>query len=150
MAYASTAEARDAMLALFKTAWDAQTPPVPIVIYDDMRSQPPTDSESWARVNVQHANTVQATLGGVGGRRFRKNGVLTVQVFTPLAGGPGSAGGGLTVNDALVKIAVDAFEGRSTRPDGVEFRGVTPREVGQSGAWFQTNVIVLFRYDIIK
>lgn len=149
MPYSSIAAGRDAILKQFTTAWNAQTPPIPVVRYDDLPGDLPPGNAPWARVNVRHTTAPQVTLGGVGGRRFRNYGILTVQVFS-VDGAKGGTGGGLTQADALAKIVIDAFQGKSTKPDGVEFRNVRANEIGSSGSWFQTNVIADFEYDIIK
>lgn len=144
MPYASIADARDAMLGMFKTGWNAQTPPVPPVAYPDMKFTAPDASSAWARITVQHVHgSRQVTLGQPGNRRFRKVGVITVQIFTP-------PGDGLTLADQLVKIAVDIFEGKSTVDDGVQFLNVRPIEVGLNGSWQHNNVQVDFNYDVIK
>lgn len=143
MPYNSITEARDAMQSMFATAWNAQTPPVPVLAYDDKPFTTPPGTHSWARVSIIHNKGIQATLGAIGSRRFRKLGIIVVQIFSP-------SGGGLTVNDALVKIAIDTFEGKNTKPDGVTFLNVRSQEIGTSGSWFQTNVTSQFEYDIIK
>ncbi len=139
----SLTAARDAVLLHFTTAWDAQTPPVPLLLYRDVKEDLPLSTLSWARITMQHKVGSPATLGGIGGRRFRHEGVVTVQVFTPF-------GGGQTQNDLLTQVAIDAFEGDETSPDGVWFRNVRLNEIGQSGSWLQTNVLVDFTYDRIK
>ena len=143
MPFSSLTAARNAILIHFKTAWDAQTPPIPPVIYDDVAQEPPADGSVWVRVSVKHSANGQQTLGAQGNRRFGRIGIVVVQVFTPY-------GGGLTANDIFAKVAVDAFEGKSTAPDAVTFSNVRSNEIGQSGDWFQTNVIAEFEYDEIK
>lgn len=147
MPIASIATARDEILVLFKAAWDAGPAPVPPLIYTDRPEDVP-DSGAWARVMVQHNLSSQATLGGKtslggGGQRFRRVGLVTVQIFTP-------SGGGLTQADSLVDLAVDAFEGESTGSDRVEFRDVRAVEAGHDGPWHQFNVFAEFMYDRVK
>lgn len=144
MPLASIAAARDAMLTIFKTAWDGQTPPVPLVIYDDTTQEVPSGDTPWCRVTIRHNISGRATVGGeVGARRFRRVGVLTVQIFTP-------TGEGLSNADIFAKVALDAFEGNSTGSDAIEFRNVTVNEVGRDGPWYQTNVLTEFEYDEVK
>src|SRR3546814_15437027 len=86
----------------------------------------------------------QRTLGGKpslggAGRRFRRTGILTIQIFTPF-------GDGLTIGDPLVDLVVDALEGEDTGSDRNEFRSVTANEVGDEGVWHQTNVTSGFEY----
>ena len=147
MPVATIAVGRDLILAHFKTAWDAGTPPIPVVFYDDNENDLPAD-DHYARVTIQHNEFEQRTLGGKpslggGGRRFRRSGLLTVQIFTV-------NDDGLTSSDALVDLLMDAFEGEDTSSDEVEFINVRANEVGHDGAWHQTNFLAEFRYDRIK
>lgn len=143
MAVASRTAARDEILAFFRTAWTAngESSSVP-VLWDDVKGEIPANT-AWARVTVQHASGEQATLSDhVGNRKFRREGLVTIQVFTQF-------GQGLRKADVLGKIAADAFEGKATQ-NQIWFRDVTVNEIGQSGDWFQTNVLVSFIYDEIK
>jgi len=143
MPLTSHAAARDAIGTKLKTAWDAQTPPVPLMLYDDVKGDVPKDGISWARVQVRHNESNQVTLGEVAGRRFRRFGIVLVQIFTPF-------GDGLDAADAFAKVANDAFEGEETSPDEVIFRNVRVNEIGQSGDWFQTDVLADFEWDQVK
>lgn len=135
------AQARDEILTFFKVAWEADAESVNVPIYYwDVKKDGPTQGSPFARITVRHLNGVQATLADqVGNRKFERNGVITVQVFTPF-------GGGLVKNDALAKVASDAFEGKATQ-NQIWFRDVTINEIGQDEAWFQTNVTANFTYD---
>ena len=149
MAFTSITDARDAILSHFKTAWDAQTSPVPTVYYAGTRAgneDLPNQTSPWVRISVAHAISGQATLGGVGNRRFRKVGTVTIEVRTPIERN------GLTSNDRYVKVAVDAFEGESTVSGGgtVWYRNVSAVEIGADGSWWLSNVTADFEYDIIK
>lgn len=143
MPIATIAEARDEILLHFRTAWDLGTSTR--LLYDDKHRDVP-DNADWARVTVQHNITQQATVGGRitpgggGGQRFRRFGIVTIQIFTV-------SGDGLTTSDVLVQLALNAFEGKRTGSDRVEFRNVRPNEIGQEGPWHQTNVIAEFVYD---
>ncbi len=144
MPIASIAVARDAIVSTFKTAWDAQTPPVPQLLFDDVRDEIPAATSPWARIQVRHNVSQQATLAGeVGNRRFRRFGIVTVQIFTP-------GDGGLTDSDKFTKVALDAFEGQNTGGDAIEFRNARINEIGEDGPWFQANVISEFTYDTVK
>lgn len=142
MPYADVGSARDAILGMFKTAWEGQGGTIPPVAYDDVPFDIPASGSAWIRLQIKHNLSKQATLGGVGGRRFRKTGLITAQVFTPF-------GKGLTASDAFVKVIVGAFEGKTTKPDGVNFYKFTSSEIGQSGDWFQTNIVGTFEYDVL-
>jgi len=134
--------ARDKVMLHFTTLWNAQTPPVPLLLYDDRHRDLPTNAP-YARITMRHNVMDQRTLGNSGNRRFRRFGVITVQVFT-------LSNKGLATADVFAKVALDAFEGQSTAPTEIHFRNARINEVGEDGPWFQTNVLVDFDYDEIK
>ncbi len=144
MPVSTIATARDAILLHFTTAWNAQTPPVPLLLYTDKHQDLP-DNASFARIRVQHNIFSQVTVGGKkasggSGQRFRRFGIVTVQIFTV-------SGGGQVASDVFVDVALAAFEGQNTGADKIEFRNARANEVGQDGPWFQVNVIAEFTYD---
>lgn len=137
----SITTARDAILSLFKTAWDAQGAPIPPVEYGDVRPFSDYDADDeWVWVSVQHNEGNQATLGGTGNRRFRREGVVRIEIFTPM-------GEGRTRADILAEEAVSAFEGQATALDGVWFRHVRIQEGGADPPWSRTDVLADFVYD---
>lgn len=142
MPISSITEARNLITAHFQTAWDAQTPPVPLLIYDDRHTDLP-DNAPYARITVRHNVMDQRTLGATGNRRFRRFGVVTVQIFA-------ISNQGLALADVFAKVALDAFEGKNTASDQVEFRNARINEIGEDGPWFQINVVSDFDYDEIK
>jgi hypothetical protein len=137
-------QARDEMLSVFTAAWegDPTSAPVP-VLYPDRAQEIPTQGP-WARARVQHNASAQVTLSGeAGARRFRRTGVVSVEIFTP-------TGDGLTLSDQLAMIASRAFEGVTTEPGRVIFRNVRVTEAGQDGAWHKTDVLADFEYDEVR
>lgn len=143
MAITTIEQARDEIHALFHAAWDATQK---TVIYDDIKGEipktndPAGNPDAWARITVQHATSNQATLANhLGKRRFTRNGLVTVQIFTPL-------GTGLLVADQLYQIALDTFQGKVT-PGNIWFRNARLQEIGAEGEWFQGNVSADFEYD---
>lgn len=142
---ATVSQARNEMHALFKAAWEAEeiSRDLP-VLYGDVPGLLPPSEGNWARITVQHQEGFQATLSGAtGNRRFRRLGVVTVQVFTEFGDGQVDA-------DALGIITKNTFEGEVTSPGRVIFRNVRLNEVGQDGQWFQTNVLADFEYDEVR
>lgn len=133
-------EARDEMLTLFKDAWEADvtTAAAPIVwtdAPDDNNVPNPETNDIWCRATVIH------TVGrnsAIGNKLFDREGVVTIQIFTRY-------GAGLANNDLACKVALDAFQGKSTS-GGVWFRNVTLNEIGHDGDWFQSNVLANFEY----
>lgn len=138
-------QAIDEMLAIFKAVWDT-TSYANRVKYDNVSHSTlpnPTEQTPWVRVSVRHGSSEQATLSGpVGTRRFRREGILTAQLFIPI-------GVGLSAGVDYAKIIQDAFEG-VTSVGGVIFRGVRTNEIGESGDFFQINILTDFEYDEVK
>lgn len=144
MASLTKTEARNEMVTLVKTAWDAGAgTPIPPMIYPDLDRKRP-DTGAWGRMVVQHAPTAgESTLsGGAGKQMFERLGVVIVQLFD-------DAGKGYSRLDALTKVMEDAFEGKST-PGGVWFRNVRSPEVGRDGRFQQVNVLADFTYVEVK
>lgn len=142
--------AKNEMQSQFRTAWDADAESTGIlVLYWDRPGKPPDGVDGdgnplpYARVTIQHIDGFQPTVGSANGRRrFTHTGFLTIQIFTPF-------GTGELKSDRLIKVVKDALEGKTTT-SGVIFRRVRVNEVGQSGDWFQANVIATFEYDEVK
>jgi hypothetical protein len=139
-------EAHDKLLAVFKTAWDTLDDP-PLVIYPDDGQDLPDDGP-YARVTVQHNLQSQVTVGGKlsnggPGQRFRAFGIITVQIFT-------ISGDGLTTAHTLSTLVKNAFQGKNTGSDEIEFRNARINEIGQDGPWHQINVLAEFNYDEIS
>ncbi len=133
-------EANNEILDVFQAAWG---PTGNTAVFDNKKGEKPAATASWARVTVRHTGGNQASLANVGGqRRWSRDGIITVQVFVP-------AGEGLSGAYALAKIVADAYEGTAT-PSAVWFRNVRVNEIGESGHWFQVNVLAEFTYDEVK
>lgn len=137
MPYTSITAARDDILGVFKTAWDASAYSTTAVYYQD-RKKDPTD-DNWVGVTIQHNDNDPVSIGPVP-HRFRQFGLLTFQLFTEL-------GDGQTAADGMTDVLVNAYCGRNTGADKISFRNATPTEIGRSGKWFQTNVVIEFDYD---
>lgn len=129
------------MHSLFQTAWDAgvATTGNPL-LYEDISGDKPT-SGKWAKIAIHHAAGMQAALGTT---RFRRHGMVIIEMFAPSGQGHYSSG-----MDDMIDVAMGAFEGKSTT-GGVWFRDVTPREIGPEGPWFQTNIELEFIYDQVR
>jgi hypothetical protein len=130
---------RDEILQHFTAAWNAGTPPIPVLLYDDNHRDLPDDAP-YARITIKHVTSSQVTLGRGDLTRFRTFGIVTVQVFE-------ISGDGMASADTLVDLALNAFEGERTGLDRIYFRNARVNEIGQDGPWFQTNVIAEFEYD---
>lgn len=134
-------EARQAIQEHFYSAWGGATPLTPIA-WDNKAFDPTIQNDDWVRFSVQFVSGDQASLGTPGDRRFRRFGLIFVQIFT-------KADAGLVSSDTLGKIAVDAFEGISL-VGNLWFRNVGLVTIGVEGKWFQQNISAEFQYDEIK
>lgn len=136
------AQARDQILALGTTAWQAHND-YPLLFDDSASEEIPKTSTPWARMTIRHESGEQDTLSNpLGNKLFSRRGVLIVQLFTP-------RGKGLQSADTLAKVFMDAYEGKSTS-GGVWFRNARYREIGPDGNWYQTNVTLDFEYTELK
>ena len=148
---ASPAQARNDIYSAVKTAWDAGAATSgKTLIYDNVTSDIPQaesgstgDPDLWGAVRVENNISSVRSLRGDGGvQRFRRVGIVVVEVFTP-------AGNGLSSADAVVKVVLDGLEGKTTA-NGIIFRNAQVREEGVSGPWFLTVITVDFEYDEVK
>lgn len=132
-------QAIDAIGTLIKTAWD---PTGYKMLWQNVADSIPSSVSPWARTTIEHVISSQASLTNASSTtRWQREGLITVQVFVPAGKGP--------VDWApLVKILMDAFEGKTT--SGIWFRNVRFNEIGPDGDFYQVNVFAEFQYDEIK
>jgi hypothetical protein len=125
-----------AMRQYFDTQWADKTP----VDWPDAPFTPP-DGESWVRFNCQHNDGYQASIGTVGSNKFRRVGLVTIQIFQPVGKASIEA-------QALADIAIAIFQGQAV--GDIHFYNVRPKEIGPDGnGYYQINVLAEFRYDDI-
>ena len=100
-----------------------------------------TPANKYVRITIRQLGSNQRTLGRTGNRKFRRDALVLIQVFTPADTGTGES-------DRLSKLAANIFEGK--RLNGLSFGSVSSRGVGPSGSWYQALVEAPFDYDEIK
>lgn len=127
----------------FDAAWTAAfaSPNTPPIAWPDIEFTIP-ENKTWVRFNCQENGGQQVGMGDPGNNRFRRFGIVTIQVFQPR--GQGS-------KDARTKAAAarDLFTGAQTT-GGVTFQDVSARQVGDDGhGFYQVNVFAPFWYDEI-
>jgi len=94
------------------------------------------DARYFARLSIRPASSRQIA---VGPQKFRRRGVVFVQLFAAQSSGTDGLG-------ALEEKAVSIFEGRTI--DGITFRQVGSDDVGPDGrGYYQVNVTANFQYD---
>lgn len=152
------ATARDAIFTHFNTFWGAEVvnrsilTAAPYVVYQNVNFDPETDVRNWpqpyAAIDVQHVTGGIASLGG-SSRLFRREGFVAVEIST--LKGDKDTQGGTVLNDELVQVAMDAFDGVHLA-GGIWFQDVYPIETGpdEDGQFFRTVVTAEFEYDEIK
>lgn len=152
------AEARDAVFSHFNTFWNAEVvsrsilTEAPYVVYQNVNFDPETDVKNWpqpyATIDVQHVTGGIASLGG-SSRVFRREGFVAIEIAT-LKGNKDTQGG-TVLNDELVQVAMDAFDGVHLIGN-IWFLNVFPIEAGpdEDGQFFRTSVTAEFTYDEIK
>lgn len=127
---------------LMQTAFlDALVFPTALVALDNQTFEQPSDDTSWCRLAISFNTGRQDTLGIKTNRKFKKMGILTVQVFT-------ISDGATNINDGLVQDSLDVFEGENL--SGVYFVDGRIRTVGTSDKWYQQNAVLEFNYHEIK
>jgi len=134
-------EAYRQMVALFRTAWlaDSASLSVPIVYDNDAATSKPEGEDAngralpWCRPSAVELIEEQETLGGSGQRRFKGEGIFTVEIYTP-------SGDGYKFGGELARIAKLAFRGNQTT-GAVWFPRVTSQKKGQDGPWCRIDVI---------
>lgn len=132
-------EAVDEIQTMLINAW---IPTGHKIFFESVREQRENDNSAWAASTIRHTSGNQESLGGIGNRSFLRQGVMIVQVFTPV-------GNGLQESYQLAKVITDAFEGKSS-PLGVWFRRVRISEIGKDGMFQQLNVVLEFEYNEVK
>lgn len=108
------------------------------VHWENVRDQRDLSEDPWIQFVIRHASGRQASLGGVGGRDFERQGTAVAAIFVPI-------GKGLSESYDIAKTVADAYEG-VTSPNGVWFRNVRIQEIGRDGEFHQTQVLAEFEY----
>lgn len=139
------AQARDLLTQHIVNAWVAGGFNTDNIVFDDIKKDSnPAAGQTWVRVKIRHGNSRQVTLADSTGKtKFERKPNVYLQIFTP-------SGGGLTENDAVVQILLDAFEGRSIGNSDIWFRRTSSKEMGVDGNFFKANVFTEVSYDQIK
>ena len=138
-------QAKDIILTVFKTKWDALKTASPTLyvdaVYNDVPSATPTGEKVWARATVRHVVARQRSLAdSTGKKRYENKGFVWVQVFAPI-------GDGSTVALAASQAIVDAFRDAKT---SVLFRNARLEEMGCDGAFERVDVKSDFEYDEVR
>ena len=96
------------------------------------------DDDTWVRLTTLPSSGAQVGFGD--GGRFRTNGLVIVQVFTPIAQGDGTV---LATATAIAKL----FLNKAISP--VQFRTPQIKVVGRSDNFWQVNIEMPFYHDYL-
>ncbi len=149
-------EATDAILGAFKTQWDADTPAVvsgsaPTIVYEatesDLKPHPRDGTKPWTRIVIRHGEGLgKVTLANANGLgRFRRNGVVWVQVFTPATNAAQ-----WTLGQQLAKVAQKAFEGKRSANRDLAFWKSSIQDRPKDGPFFTFDIKTYFTWDEIR
>jgi hypothetical protein len=130
---------RNAIMARYLTEFSGQFE----IALDNQPFTPPETGSGvkWVRVSVRFSGGAQSSLGRSGTRRFQKQGMLFVQVFTP-------TGHATNDNDDLAEDSLNLFEGEKI--NDLWFYNGEIKTIGSDDEWYQQNVILEFNFDAIK
>jgi hypothetical protein len=135
--------ARDILSGIAQAAWDTSAGGAPL-LYDNRQSLRPQIPTTYGRLVMRHVPGDFPTLGS---GRVRVEGILFVQLFTPINSGT------LTL-DGLANAIVAAYQvaaQNSVLMQGIMLRDVGMTELGVDPAdreYHQVNVQAGFQYDI--
>ncbi len=123
----------------FNTQWSSLRPTIPAFFDNAGDDVTPPQNSAWVRLTILPGASQQVAMGNT--RRWRRIGVIAVQIFVPAASGTGLA---LELGDTVR----DIFEGVTV--SGVIFRATSLNRVGLDGAWLQYNANTPFQADEIR
>lgn len=118
----------------FNTKWNSLTP----IAWPDVDFTPPNGT--WVRFDMKNNVGKQSSMGAPAANRFRRLGIVTIQVFQQ------EGAGGV---DARTKADVAANAFLDNDLSGFEFFNVNARAIGNYDGWYQWNVTAEYQYDII-
>lgn len=105
----------------------------------------PTTDGPYLEVYTRHVDSVAATLGSVGTRRFTQRGFVRVDFTVPLDGG-------MTLRDDLARVIRYALQPRRLDGDacGIVIDRVVVREVGAGPTGYGSYALAYFHYDSVE
>ncbi len=127
----------------FNTQWPSLQPTVPFTFDNQGQNEEdfPTRDSAWVRLTILDGDSLQVEMAGT--RRWRRPGVVEVQIFVPAGTGDG-------LSAELADSVRDIFEGRTI--SGVIFRATSRQRVGRGrdAAWVQWNASTPFQADELR
>lgn len=134
------------MADLFRQAWEVTAGKS--CDWPNMKTDDHSEGDTWARWTLDYVAGRQATMAPTNQRKFNKQGLIYITVYTPL-------GGGLAQARDASQIALFAYEGQRT-PSDVWFRNVRIESeghgqgTGRNKSWWTTLVVAEFIYEHLR
>ncbi len=128
-----------AVVARFEARWTALQPNIPFTYDNQGEADFITRGAPWVRVTILTGTSTQVAMGST--RRWRRLGIVTVQIFTPAGSGTGLA-------TRLADTVRDIFEGRTI--SGIIFRATSLTRVEVDASWMQHNADTPFQADELR
>lgn len=135
-------EARDEVLGRVSTLVAAIDSSIrPTLLFEGVHGRPSESSATpWVWASFKSLSGAQESMGGVGGTSlWRTTGSLVLEVYV-------SAINGLLSSDLICQALRDGFRGYSS-PGGVWFRNHRIENVGISGSFYRSDVVIDFEYS---
>lgn len=129
-------EARNEIMKRYLNEFTGQFP----IALDNKKLEKP-DGVKWVRLNIQFNDGNQDSLGQPTNRKFVKQGLIFVQVFTP-------ANKGTNENDDLCKDSLELLDG--VRLNNLWMYNGRISTIGSDGEFYQQNVVVEFEFENIR
>ena len=123
----------------FNSEWSSLRPTIPVFFDNAGDAVQPPQNSAWVRLTVLPGGSQQVEMGRL--RRWRRVGVIAVQIYVPAASGTGLA-------QELGDTVRDIFEGLTL--SSVIFRATSLNRVGLDGAWLQYNATTPFQADELR
>lgn len=140
----TTSEARDAIIGLLDAGLAADPITTGVLrLYGNVVGDKPGEDAAtgkalpFMRLDMLTVESPQTTLSR---RRYRTEGLVTVQHFTPF-------GDGNALGDSYSEVILGILRGHVGSTGGFWFLDIVAQEIGVDGPWFQTNVQATFRYQ---
>lgn len=145
--------AEDAMYLRLKTAWDAGAGtlvggPTPELVYAlterDLMPEERDTSLPWARITLRHGDSRKVTLANATGTaRYRRTGVLFIQIFVPFVDGSS-----FTTCQRLAMLAQTAYEGE--RDTDLVYKTAAIQDRAPDGGFVRRDVVITWYWDQVK
>jgi hypothetical protein len=143
-------QTREAIYQRWDTNWGVTTD---YVFENEDDSSLDEGTSSWARLSVREVGGGQESLGGSGDRKYIRNGIVVIQIFTPTDGSPGMKDAG-----DLAHTARGIFEGtyfsdlffNDAQIREGEFQSFDSSSNRGASKWRQTTVTIDFFYEEVK